>query len=603
MRAAILILALLTTIPTAGAAAQPARDPRLAQKITYRVRLRPVAEITSELSKLTRVTLTAGKSNSDWRVREDCATVIAQDIPLASLMDSIARALKFRWVRTGVAPNYSYRLTEDPAALAAVERQSAEAKKKATEHRRRVLVQAQSAKAMSDRQLSDLKANEPWLYLASKTGTLQPLLDFFRQVPAAEEAFVAGKETTLSSAWFSASQREAAMRLARASVDAEIRLFDPQGEYPAEVAEIRSLLEQNRNRLVTTVEANGLNFQFGSSLGGTSLTLVGASEVSTMIGKVSARAIEENRSVLDVRKDMREAMDTVLAKTRAESRASEVGVSRSDSKEPESEHVPDPALEQPLNAAVAHSTLSWTIASLSDVSGFAIVTDDLRGRTGVRLEKGTRLQDALERLAAARQTHWNRSGQTIEMWSRNWYDKRAGRISKAWLASLRKRLEENGTYDIDDLAEIAQLTEEQRSANWRKIFAHAEQGNYHNAMECLRLYASLDAEQREALFSAGGVSFADMTLYQKTALMEMLESQDVKGLQSPDLTAVGARVRASIERRGTRYVYTFTASTTLGPIPGKLRLWTPKYVPPPPPKPASVKPVRASALSPSPPEH
>ena len=88
----------ITVDPNQGAkeeAQLPTTDARLQQKITYTARHKSLKVILADLSKTTGVTLKCGYNNNDWQVRDRKMNIFAKDQPLAALMNSIARVMKW----------------------------------------------------------------------------------------------------------------------------------------------------------------------------------------------------------------------------------------------------------------------------------------------------------------------------------------------------------------------------------------------------------------------------------------------------------------------------------------------------------------------------
>ena len=66
------------------------QDARLSQKVTYQVRQGRLHDIASDLSRITGVTISSGKNESDWHVRDIPVTISVKDIELGKLLSAIA---------------------------------------------------------------------------------------------------------------------------------------------------------------------------------------------------------------------------------------------------------------------------------------------------------------------------------------------------------------------------------------------------------------------------------------------------------------------------------------------------------------------------------
>jgi hypothetical protein len=246
------------------------------------------------------------------------------------------------------------------------------------------------------------------------------------------------------------------------------------------------------------------------------------------------------------------------------------------------EHSDDPALECSLNADVSAKSPSELVASLSDASDFAMVADITKYCATPAFKKDSTLRKSLDTISIdSHYYNWNRNDKVIELWDVSWYEKRLGRIPNAMRERLRKKMRETGTLEIDELAEIASLTDEQFrwSISEDNILRYAV-FDIHDKRDYLKMYASLTPSQRSMMFSDAGLAYESLTADQKQSALKLLAGENSPLLDNLDISAVGARIMCSKENKGKRIVYTFTASTRFGDIPGKCRLKTPLYVAP-----------------------
>jgi len=98
-------------------AAREAKDTRLAQKITYEARRKPVAAVLADLKEMTGIVFRAGSHEKDWQVRELKINIFAKDIALSELMTSISHATRLSWERGGKEEQWTYRLYMDQKTL------------------------------------------------------------------------------------------------------------------------------------------------------------------------------------------------------------------------------------------------------------------------------------------------------------------------------------------------------------------------------------------------------------------------------------------------------------------------------------------------------
>lgn len=579
-----------------GASSTDLTDARLKQKITYRAKLRPISDLTDDLTKLTGVTFIAGRSAADWRMREDCCTIIAKDVPLSTLMTSISHVMKFAWARAGKAPHWAYRLVEDRDEIAKVRRLVAEQKKQDAEVRRQCWERTLRASRMSLGELAAIKESDPTLYLCAEIGELKPLVEFLQSTPDVRDALLSGKELYVPTSSLSPSSRRSLMQAARADFQFQSLVDgtdDPRSKeyYASTIRQIDSG-ELGQRMLLTVREADhqspvaGVLLESAKAACLFSLGRPPKSEAGRLSASVNLRAYEEKRRWMDVFSEMR---PRIIA---ARKKESQIWV-QSDTQEPLIEHGEDPALQEPLKEKIEPKVITRLVESLADTTGFAFVTDDFRGRTGMKFEQGTPLRKALDTISEKSQYYnWNRNARVVELWHVNWYDRREARLSKAWLEAMRRSFKTDGTLDIDDLAEIASLTDAQMDKNiWRDDVLKFAADTVFSTRDYLKVYASLTPDQRSGLLSTSGAAFADLTTDQQasiTKLISMRCDKAIRLLGSLDLGALGIRITSTRESQGKRYVYTLKAQTSLGEIPGQYRFRTPLYVEPPkPPSPKS----------------
>lgn len=566
-----------------GQAAAPAKDARLARKIMYQVKLRPISDLTGDLTKLTGVTFIAGRSLSDWRVREDCCTVWAKDIPVAILMDSIARVMKCKWVRAGKSPNWTYRLVEDAALIASIERRAAEQRKRDIEAlRARLDVAARIAN--SETELAAARENEPALYLLAKSGVLKPYLAFLDQAADVKDAWLNGNELTVSGRWLPPAARQPLVQAVRASLVAASQAEDAgtRAFYEKSIDD----LDAGAGRLAVKVyPSHSPSHTPMLSIDISGMSMMGFELINrrtpsvTVYERMVLKAYEEKRPFTDVYNEMKSELAAARKldpKTRLFSYTQELPIDHSKDSEP----------VKRLSEKVEPKVITALIAELADASGSALVTDDFRGRTALKFDKGIELRTALDTVSDKFRYHnWKCAGGVVELWDANWYDKRQARVSKAWLAMMGARFRANGTLDIGDLAEIASLTTPQVGTVGRDDVLKAVVFTVFDKRLYLKLYAGLNASQRAGLFSEEGMSFAELADDQQQAALKLVTGQDLPLLSNLDLSGIGVRITCTKESIGKRFLYTLKAYTSAGPIPGQTRFSTPLYVAPPKPPP------------------
>jgi hypothetical protein len=556
------------------------RDPRLNQKITYQVKLRPVANVTADLCKLTGIRFLAGHDDGDWRVREDCMTIMARDIPVSSLMASIAHVMKFSWSRRGKAPDWTYRLVEDSKAIAEAKRRLAESRQRGDEQRKRNWENLTSASMMTPKELEKIREDQPQIYICAKSGALRPLMEFFQQSPSVREAWLAGEELKISASWLQPGAREALLQALRANLLLESKM-NSSADNLEDINSQKSELDGDSQSLVLNISQARSYFPvpplyvYGKKLNTGFYFRNNDSKLENIRQQALLKSYDEQVPYQTVMEGMRDRLREIQKKERP------VYV-YSDTQEPLLEHPADPAMAEKLKRKVEDKVVTDMVASLADASSFAIVTDNFRGRTNSKFDKDTEIGKTLDSLSIRFRYNWNKTGRIIELWNLNWYDERDGRLSQAWLETFRRKFRETGTLDIDDLAQLASLTDKQiqRNLSRDRVLRHAVRAVC-DRRDYLKMCGSFTPAQHTLIFSEQGLSFANLTPEQQESILKIVSGQSVSFLESLDLAAIGARVRCAREVDGKRFVYTLKASTDFGDIPGQVRFRTPVYVEPP----------------------
>lgn len=605
MRAATATLILVAMISLNAKAAVTVKDPRLAQKVTYQVKLRPIADLTKDLSAMTHITFTAGRANSDWRVREDCATVLAKDIPLATLMDSIAHALKFRWVRTGDAPNWFYRLAEDPAAVAAIKDKEDSEKQKKLAACRETWDHAVAVAAMSEADLAKIKDSDPSMYLTAKLGVLGPTVELFQQVPELKQAFMFGEDLKIASCWLSPKGQQAVVRMAQAAMRADMQLW-PKDQATADamnarLADVESkpdqyTFEMKPSPFAEEVGCFGLSVRVDGVMDDWWGIPIQSNDFVDSIARLGVAACEQNRPLLDLIKENRPQLKECLAKERERLQALKPPLGC----DPGTTHPADLLKADSLQDKVESKTITEMVASFAQASGYAVVTADLRGNSDLRFEKGSSVREDLDKMAETYSWNWNKDARVLELWSSDWHELRESRVSKVWLEAMKNKLKTNGTLDIDDLAQIAALTDAQYSRVVKDdVMCCLAGGLDSDALDFMRIYALFSTDQRLAVFSETGLPFGSLTAEQQGAIMKKLKAWPIPVLPSIDLNRVGMCIFGTKERQGKSWVYKLGAAVGGMRIPGEYELKTPVYVPPVPKPTASADAKTQSAVAPA----
>ena len=527
-----------------------AQDQRVAQKVTYEAKRKTVLAILDDLVEITGINLKAGYNNQDWQVRDCRMNIFVKDIPLNELMDSMARVMKFKWSRSGEKGAWSYRLYEDKQALMEAE------KRAALEEERRKQIQAEkidkilagldSIANLSPADLAKIKDENPYLYLLATTGLGTPLKQFMNEVPDVKNALINGSELNLSAEYMSPAAQASMGQLIQETRRLEEIMSGGNKTVPSD-------LETDIGKIAIKINHNKRMMQFEQMsnclLGDINLSYEGHnnlvpildpdSKIAQLMGKIMIKGIEENKSVRDSPKDM--SLDFM--------QAAASDMKKVDSGEAVVEHPDDPSLHVKVKLKPTGTFLEDIEGALAEASKLPVVSDSF-GKTrgmGYSSDKVVELRDALDDITGKYRYNWEKQSQAIEFRDRDWYKKKLAMVPEAWLEKWRNKLKKSGTLDLDDLAEISTLTDEQQAVNIRddEVLRAVYFGSIFQKRDLLHFYASLTASQRTEVFTDAGLDLRSLSESQLKLMEPLIVSVNriLKDNADARISLVGTFVR------------------------------------------------------------
>ncbi|MGI6295571.1 MAG: hypothetical protein ACOX3G_05735 [Armatimonadota bacterium] len=539
-------------------------DSRLGQKITYTVSARTVAEILDDLTRTTGVTFKAGSNSSDWQVRDRKMTISVEDVPLNRLMNSISRVMKFKWQRSGEDGKWTYRLYLDRKSLLDAEAQRVRAEERAEEARAKKRAEGveKYAKLMdlTEEEKNDLRQTNPFLYMAAESGLGKSLGQFFKEVPAAFDAFANGRRLDLDSASLSP--------VAQSNLMAAIK----------DMSRIEQKMMGRERAQLDTLDPSKLSIGVNDSLehisgvpvagfmlGNMSVRYDGGkvdipfldpqSKMAHAIGTILIESQEQKRSISEVMKDhLGEFMDAVKTATKE---AAATG-------EPLVEHPDDPAFKEEITINAASARLPDVELALAKEAKLPVVSDyfgsigPLSGVPSGKME----IRKALDTISDTYNYNWDKHSEIIEFRDRNWFKKRTHQIPESRIDVWRKEVNSTGTIDLDGLSQIAQLTQEQYIQN---VMADELLGQpalstcIFGNQDLLKLYGSLSADQRRALMSGGGMDVGMLSPEQFAQTEKQLQAKlGTETVRSANSIAIACSREASQASDNKSATYRFT---------------------------------------------
>lgn len=525
--AAVLLLTLLSG--AAGAVGKVTVDPntpdkvvpadaRVEQKVTCAARKQFVCQILADLSAQTGVTLNAGFNDQDWQVRDRRMTILVKDVTLHELMDSIARTMKFLWKTEGNPAKPAYRLYMDRHAVLLYEA----ARKRAADRiaslrarcRRNLLDSISRGASLSDREVADLKASDPYGYALARSGAAAGLTDLFAAYPEARAAIEDGRSER-----FNDSSRLSGNAAAAASKALTgLSKMDKGGMDPAYANSVpQEVLDISIN---DSIDDDGEIIQIGFSYG------VGKDNLESRFfylrDPASDKAViegERTAALWEAKPEDSREVNILFDKRMQSAEVPDWVRSTDDSSEPLAKHTADPELDRPIDLTLkkdkeySYGDFEDLIAEKCELN---VVAETYVGElpTGSfgdpKVETVGKLLGLLE---DATGSNWWKHGSIIEVRSRYWYEARGWQVPEAWLEQWRQTFKTTGTLDIDDLAAISSLTWDQVLDN---VLADPllmnGQGRKSDLSEVLtgletelQIYAKLTARQRARLFTKRGL--------------------------------------------------------------------------------------------------
>jgi hypothetical protein len=590
----------ITTDPNAGPA-QPAQemqadetDQRLAQKITYEWTRKTVLSIMDDLTQKTGIVFKAGQNGKDWQVRDRRMNIYCKDTPLTSLMNSMARVMKFKWSREKLKDGkYAYRIYMDRKSLLDEEAKRARDEERLArlqaEKRQRALDSITGLANISDADLAKLKKDNPFLYLIGSNGLAKPLAGFLGECPAVAHALATGQAIDLPVSSFS-PQAKGYMMGALAGIWKVKSLAEGNSEpFPSDADAMMDSSTMRINGNLQRIQDMGVgesSFLLGEirvgpeGKPGIEIPLLDPdSNMAKLIGGMLVGAQDSGKSLKDEnQRDMQDQLMQAFSKDMATEAADEPAVERPD----------DPELQKKIKFKPKSEMLPDVESALASGSGFAVVSDSFARSFGMpfRLsDKEIELQELLDKIGESFRYDWDKKSSVIELRDKKWYKKRAAQIPDAWLEAWRKTLKETGTLGLGDLVQICALTWEQFNEN----IVGSENASLREAVstiffmnrELLTFYGALNEAQQAAVFTDGGLDSRSLAPEQLAQLEKLVKARSAKFAET---LGSGLTIKGSRNQKKTgRWEYSFTLSGPEGVDPLEWSFNEPKYVEPPKP--------------------
>lgn len=571
LRTTLIMTALLFVVRSLAAAETPAgpTDKRLDQNVTLALKATALADVCDRLRADTQVALAAGPSVADEKV-----TVFCKELPLREVMRQISRPFGYTWLRKGKEGAYRYELEQD-------------LRSRREEDTLRSRARAAAVAAL-DREMERYR---PYLKLSVEEAMARA-----ESAPPEEKRLlqrVADPERGAIQLYFQLSSRQRAALLA-----GQVLRFDTTGSggrlaLPAEATRgtweglwrYRATQDKEQYRIRT-----GAGSENGRPLAslpeGRLMTAlrVDAGEVGQLrLSSSTGFFLGTPRDMMIQWQEALSAFNTYLTNTSIGSQGANAGLVRSSnlvvgqntgSEEPSNaavnaRHAGEPGMQRavtlPRVRSVAEArpgarervTSAEVLEALHRATGLPIVADFYTRfyAAGDAVVPAGKLFDTLNLLADRMKLRWDKEGEWLTFRSLTYYDDRLQEVPNRLLARWQSSRNEHEMLTLDDLTEIAQLTDAQLDAHGMALGAELLWGLaewYLGSERALRAHmrylATLSPTQRRQLQGSAGLPFAQLSRTQQQQFVQLTLGSQAGVLQpsAADLAAGTLRLEYSV---------------------------------------------------------
>jgi RNA polymerase sigma-70 factor (ECF subfamily) len=533
-------------------------DRRLTQKVTLAFKGTALSDLCDHLRTETGVYLSAGPSVADEKV-----TLFCKGIPLREVMRQLSRPFGYTWVRSGNVGEYKYELVQDlRSQLLEEELRNRERNASLLALEREIERYRPYLGLSPDEALARSKAVPPeekkLLAQLSRYGW-GPIQMYFRLSAQDLATLRSGQQLTFSQEPRS-GEKPLPPDIARGVLQSfrELRLIkkddrfdetwdltDPRGLLFGAVPEVRAVVNLR-------MEQRELGQFALSGRSGAFIPRGQAGQAWSISNSEDPQAVGVSSTVLNLGN---EAANAKLARDPALRRLATV--------DPQPSCPPASRTTVTLTADGAAPepkvTSADVLEALHRATGMNIAADyytRLHGSDTLSV-RNLVLFDALNRLSDTMGLRWSKEQDWLQFRSTTFFNDRLkevpNRLLSRWATARRKQ----GMLSLDDLVEIAQLTDTQLRAGSmaegaRECFGLVEWSLLHRPGDLrphLRFLAGFTPAQRQKAMSATGLPFAEMPLAQQQRFLELALGANAEPLRSLEELA-GAVLRVDYTPAG-----------------------------------------------------
>lgn len=497
--------------------------------------------VLEDLSDMTGIALEAGLSDTDWLVRSRKLNIVAKNVPLADLMDSIASVLNCEWSKSdGEKP--SYRLYSDETSR----REAEELKKKSQEHfdaemtrrRQEFLDRMLNWQDVSAEELKRLKEENPCRYLLHARGSGRMYQRLFNEIPGLANCFV---NRIHNQAWPAKDLPQETRDLIRQVVLERFKYRGYHGSWDGKPFPTEWDIDRPESQLWFEIVPRDFcwNIDENWDLGGLGYfasrekffyiedMLVEDIPLSKYCANCQIRALETGKTYYEVEEELKDECEQAKQETTKD-------YANCFSVEPvPTETIDDPELSKKIRVKLTGNTLADYQTALAEAGGLAVVSDLYLARKRAAAVVGERefeLRELLDLIAQAYDYSWTKRGKVIEFRDKKWFARSDSQIPAEWIEKWRNSLIEHGHLSLDEYADITALSVEQieESLMPDELFASTKMFGWGliDARMLLRLYRKLNQKQRDDLFSPSGLDSRSFDAEQAEMAMETYRYRD-----------------------------------------------------------------------------
>jgi hypothetical protein len=526
-------------------------DARLSHEVTVQQKATALSDLCDHLRADTGIQLAAGSSVADEKV-----TVFCEKQPLRDVMRQLSRPFGYAWIRSGKAGEYRYELVQDlrsqlleeelrnrdhNTALLALQQELEKYRPYLSLTPDEILARAKTASPVEKKLLENLGGGGPRSGLG-----YGPIVMYFRLSPQEMAAARAGQWLS-----FSADPRPGERplppdvdrgilqswrweRILRSPIGLRTTgAEDPDGVPVASVPELHATLA------MTLVQSELGQYDL-AGLSGFRGVGMNRNDIRGIASGRSPKILQPDNETINVRFAGDPALRPRLSvQPQPSCRATPAPGAFPDSS-PNPRSAPEPKV---ITADV--------LEALCRATHLPLVADSytrLYKPETVSVRNQSRFA-ALNHLSDAMRLRWNKDGNWLQFRSTSFYDDRLKEVPNRLLTRWAAARRQHGFLTLEDLVEIAQLSDDQLKGEEMAEGARLCYGldewdvaRNHMIRPNLRFLAQFAPGQRQEATTASGLPFTKMTLAQQQGFLNRALGQEGEGLRSLEELA-GATLR------------------------------------------------------------